>query len=87
VADNAHNVYLGLLVNLGLPGLLLYLALMAAAAVRALRGGTAHGAALLCALTCAWAEGFFGLGLPLTAPLLWIFWALAGTENIKEEHR
>jgi hypothetical protein len=87
VADNAHNVYLGLLVNLGLPGLLSYLALMAVSAVKALRSGTAHGAMLLCVLLCAWAESFFGLGLPLTAPLLWILWALAGTqENETGDH-
>lgn len=73
--DNAHNEYLGFLADLGIPGLALYLGAMgrhlfllpAVAGPRVPWG---------CALVCYWIQAFFGLGLCLTAPLLWLSWGL-----------
>lgn len=76
--DNAHNAYLGHLVNTGLLGLLSYLALMACTAVQLVKSRNRGRYAVLgCTLACAWLEAFFGLDLFITAPVLWIFWALA----------
>lgn len=74
--DNAHNVYLGYLVNLGLPGLLSYLALIALSLLRIFRSREAHISVLGGALICAWTENFFGLGLCLVAPVMWVLWGL-----------
>lgn len=80
-ADNAHNVYLGYLVNLGLPGLCLYLALMAVTLRRIFRLGGEKQGILGAALLCAWIENFFGLGLCLVAPVMWVLWALVFSEH------
>ena len=74
-ADNAHSEYLGYLADLGVPGLCLYLAAMAGALLsprRRQRDRRAWG----CALLAYWIQALFGLGLCLTAPLLWIAWGL-----------
>ena len=71
--DNAHNVYLGWLVNCGALGLAAYLWLLLSAAQSAL-GGMAKPltAALLLALLCGAVHGLFGLGLSLSEPVFWI---------------
>lgn len=76
--DNAHNEYLGYLVNVGVSGLAVYLALMGmtiAGWIRR-RDWQGIGPALGCALVCYWIQGFFGLGLCIVAPLMWIAWGL-----------
>lgn len=71
--DNAHNEYLGYLVNVGAAGLLPYLVLCVSSLVRWLRGrAPAFGAALF----CYFVQSFFGLGLCLVVPIVWIFMGL-----------
>ncbi len=78
---NAHNVYLGHLVNVGALGLAGYLAAIVCAAVTWLRRRhtgalyPALGAAMVCYLI----QDFFGLGLCITAPMLWVVWGLLET--------
>ncbi len=75
---NAHNAYLGYLMNTGLLGLLPYLGAIVCTLVtwfKRRRLGPfypALGTAFLCYLI----QDFFGLSLPLTAPLLWLIWGL-----------
>lgn len=71
--DNAHNVYLGALVNTGVLGLGAYLAVLAFSAVTALR--RRKDLPRLClsmGLLCASVHAFFGLGLCLSEPLYWL---------------
>jgi hypothetical protein len=77
--DNAHNVYLGILADAGLFSLLAYLAAQALTLSDALRGKNTSPltAALACALLCFWIQDFFGLGLFLVSPLMWILWGLS----------
>lgn len=71
--DNAHNEFLGYLVNVGAAGLVPYLALCLTSLVRWLRGcAPAFGAALF----CYFIQSFFGLGLCLVVPIVWIFMGL-----------
>lgn len=75
--DNAHNEYLNYLVNIGISGLLPYLFLIACSVsvwLRNRRGVLIP--ALGCALICYWVQSFFGLGLCLVVPLVWIFMGL-----------
>ena len=77
--DNAHNVYLGILADTGLLGLLAYLALLGSSVWELLKDPRAELVpAVGYALVCCWIADFFGLGLCLTAPMLWIVWGLAG---------
>ena len=72
-ADNAHNVYLGVLVNTGALGLAAHLAalgLAAAEGARRRRGGLFLSLGL--GLLCASFHAFFGLGLCLSEPLFWL---------------
>ena len=72
-ADNAHNVYLGVLVNTGLLGLAALLAQLAMAGREAAkRLDDPLRLALALGLLCAAVHGFFGLGLCLSQPLFWI---------------
>ncbi|MGI6013379.1 MAG: O-antigen ligase family protein [Oscillospiraceae bacterium] len=80
--DNAHNEYLGHLVNLGTLGLAAYLSTMIASfRTWFQQRDTAVFAAIGCALFCYWVQGLFGLGLVLVNPLLWIFWALLESQS------
>ena len=69
---NAHNEYLGYAMNLGQPGLALYLGMMGVTFFRRTRGG----AAWLWGVAAYWIQAFFSLGLVVTAPLLWLAWGL-----------
>ena len=83
-ADNAHNVYLGILVNTGLLSLLAYLAAIAASLRKAARRDTESAAPLVAALLCFWVQDFFGLGLFLVAPLMWLLWGLLVKASVPE---
>lgn len=81
VVTNAHNVYLGYLVNMGVLGLIPYLAAIVCSLVTWVRRRT-HGPlypALGAAFVCCLIQDFFGLGLVLTAPMLWVVWGLLET--------
>lgn len=83
---NAHNVYLGYLVNIGVLGLIPYLAGIGCSLVTWFRRRT-HGAfypALGAAFVCCLIQDFFGLGLALTAPMLWVVWGLLETAEPPE---
>lgn len=71
--DNAHNEYLGYLINTGALGLAAYLALLFLCARAWLRRLDDSAACILgLGLLCYCAQSFFALGLPLVTPLLWI---------------
>lgn len=72
--DNAHNIYLGYLVNCGVLGLLAYLALLFGTALKARR--TPMTAPLALGVLCAAVHGLFGLGLCLSEPFFWILLGL-----------
>ena len=78
---NPHNVYLGYLMNTGIVGAGLYLAAIVCSLVTWIRRRKenalypALGAAFLCFLI----QDFFGLGLSLTEPMLWVVWGLIET--------
>ncbi len=75
---NSHNVYLGYLVNIGIFGFLSYVAAVALSLVtwfRRRREGALY-PALGSAFLCYMIQDFFGIGLCLTAPMLWVIWGL-----------
>ena len=74
---NAHNEYLGYALNLGWPGLALYLGMMGVTFFRPRRSG--EDAAWLWGAAAYWIQAFFALGLVVSAPLLWLAWGLAPT--------
>lgn len=75
--DNAHNIYLGYLVNTGLLGLAAYIAILVCGLIRWLKNtGETGRCALGLALLCSAIQGFFALGLCLSAPVFWIMLAL-----------
>lgn len=78
--DNAHNEYLGMLANTGLLSLLCYLAAQLASLVLALRCGSRAALCLIAGLSCYWIQDFFGLGLVLVSPLMWLCWGLLAAE-------
>lgn len=72
--DNAHNEYLNILVNQGLPALLLYLAALCSAAVPWLKHGHGNPAAAVCgsAVLGYCVQAFFGVSSPISAPYFWL---------------
>jgi len=75
--DNAHNEYLGYLINIGALGLGLYLSLL----VMGLRKWLYQLCSPICGALglgclCYCIQSFFALGLPLVSPLFWILLAL-----------
>lgn len=71
---NAHNEYLGYALNLGWPGLALYLGMMGVTFFHPRRSG--EDAAWLWGAAAYWIQAFFALGLVVSAPLLWLAWGL-----------
>ena len=75
--DNAHNEYLTRLIELGIPGLALYLAAMLTTVLKAPKTAPIwERRHWLCALLALWIQAFFGLGLCLSAPVLWTVWGV-----------
>jgi O-antigen ligase len=76
--DNAHNVYVGQLVDVGLLGLLSYLGAAVCSLVTWFRRRKegAFFPALGSAFICYMIQDFFGLGLCLSQPMLWVIWGL-----------
>ena len=83
VVTNTHNVYLGYLVNTGILGLLPYLAAIGCSMITWFkrRHSGALYPALGAAFVCCLIQDFFGLGLVLTAPMLWVVWGLLETQE------
>ena len=76
--DNAHNVFLGYLVNIGIFGALSYIAAFLCSMGTWLRRkytGALY-PALGSALLCCMIQEFFGLGLVITSPMLFVIWGL-----------
>ena len=83
--DNAHNVYLGALVDLGAAGLAVWLLTIALSLRNALRRGGTAGTVLVLALVGGLVHGLFGLGLCLSEPVFWVLLGLASAQ--KEEQK
>lgn len=83
--DNAHNVYLGILADCGLPALIAYLAAVAASVIHALRSNSDFSICLCCGLLAYWIQDFFGLGLFIMTPVVWALWALAVSPKQNKE--
>lgn len=85
VVGNTHNVYLGHLVCTGLLGALSYIGAAVCSLVtwfRRRQSGALY-PALGSAFLCYMIQDFFGIGLCLTTPMLWVAWGLL--ESIGEE--
>ena len=80
--DNAHNIFLGVLLNEGVLGLAAYLATAALSLRSALRRGGPGGKTLVLALLGGLVHALFGLGLCLSEP---VFWALLGLAAANKE--
>lgn len=74
--DNAHNVYLANLVNTGIAGLAAQLCCYILAARSAVKSSDPLSLPFALGALCCAAQDFFGLGLCLSEPLLWIILAL-----------
>ncbi len=88
--DNAHNEYLGFLVNEGLLGLLAYLGIAASALAVCFRRRKSPSALVLGVTLVSWCvQSFFSLGLCFAAPLFWLLLGLINArfrrENPMEE--
>lgn len=75
--DNAHNEYLTILSNNGLPALIFYLGLLGTLIGACLRAGKSRPEllALLAAIVCYAAQGMFSFSICLVSPM---FWAVCG---------
>jgi len=83
--DNAHNDYLNIAANIGVPGLLVYLAALISCAIGWLRRYR-DTAVLVCgaAVLCYSIQIVFSFSLCITAPLFWIFWGLLDSALAKK---
>jgi O-antigen ligase len=83
--DNAHNVYLGILTDTGAFALLAYLAAIGFTVWDGMKRGGAEGqdprggagTILIIGLIAYWVQDFFGLGLFIVSPLMWVIWGLS----------
>ena len=83
--ENAHNVYLGYLVNLGIFAFLGYVAAVILSLITWFRrrGEGALYPALGSAFLCYMIQDVFGIGLCLTAPMMWVIWGLLESRTEK----
>ncbi|MBR5262003.1 MAG: O-antigen ligase family protein, partial [Oscillospiraceae bacterium] len=83
--DNAHNIYLGYLADIGIVGLAAFLITVLSSLMSTRRSNCA--ALLSGTVTAYLIHGFFGLGLSLVSPIFWLFLGLcaANDNNIFSE--
>ena len=75
--DCAHNEYLNILVNQGLPALLFYLAALICSLARWFRRRGNAAAAIAGAALLSYAlQAFFGISTPTCTGFFWVFWGL-----------
>lgn len=76
--DNAHNEYLGILVNTGLLSLIAYMSAQFISLFKTVKFAklSEFCGCFACALLCYWVQAFFGLGLFLVSPIMWLIWGL-----------
>ena len=79
--DNTHNVYFGHLIEIGIIGALAYLAAAFSAILTWIRRRDDDLIASFgCGFVAYLVQDFFGLGLSLTAPMLFVLWGLIESE-------
>ena len=85
--DTAHNEYLNIAVNQGLPALAAYLTLLGASAVNWIRKAGADDVAAICgcAVLGYSIQAFFGVSSPITAPFLWMALAFLNPMEISRD--
>ena len=78
VIDDAHNIYLNVLLNQGLPALLCWLGALAVSAVRWVRTASEKPAVAVCgtAVLCWCIQAFFNVSSVVATPFFWIVFAL-----------
>ncbi len=81
--DNPHNVYIAYLVNLGILALIAYLCMILFTLKHVLKSQNRQILAIGIALISFWTEEFFGLGLPIVSPIMWLIWGLVFTSPQK----
>ncbi len=75
--DCAHNEFLNIWVNQGLPALLFYLAALVSTLVPWLKRKGGSAAAILgTAVLCYAIQAFFGISTPANSGFFWVFWGL-----------
>ncbi len=74
--DCAHNEYLNILINQGLPGLLFYLAALGCSLLRWLKSRSASAAICGACLLCYCIQAFFGISMPGNGGFFWALWGL-----------
>lgn len=77
--DMPHNEYIGILCSHGIPGLLLYLALVAASLCRYRKHPGLRGVRI--AVACYLVQAFFSFSICLVAPMYWLTLGLAANRN------
>lgn len=80
--DTAHNEYLNILINQGMLGLLAYLAVLVASAVRWLTRAQENVTTAVCgcAVLGYCIQAFFGISSPISTPYLWMALALLNAD-------
>jgi O-antigen ligase len=76
VVDNAHNEYLGYLMDEGAAGFTAYFAMVVLTFIRWIKRRNEVDAAVGCGMTAYWVQSFFGIGLCLVLPVIWLVWGL-----------
>ena len=83
--DNAHNEYLGYLMDEGIAGLGAYLAMAVMTLIIWIKRRSEPVAALGCGMIGYWVQSFFGIGLCLVLPVIWLIWGLMWPAESKKE--
>ncbi len=84
--DNPHNLFLTILANNGLPGMLLCIALLAYVITACLRRG-GFGWAVAASLICYVIQGMFTFSICITSPMAWCVIGMAGAYSFKQSKK
>ena len=74
--DTAANVYLTMIINIGIVGLLNYLAFIFFQLKKGIKKMNSYSAVLLIAIVCYLIQDFFNLSLVIVTPIFWLLMAL-----------
>ena len=76
INDTAANIYLTMLVNLGIIGTLIYLAFLIIQVYNGIKNRNSYSYVLLMGIICYMVSSFFNLSVVVVSPLFWILMAI-----------
>ena len=76
INDTAANIYLTMIINLGIIGTIIYIAFLGLQVYNGIKYNSSYSFVLLCSMIAYMVSSFFNLSVVVISPLFWILMAI-----------